>query len=161
VNCGLDFSGHGISDQAAKASKTKRMALFAIILAVSVVSAALFGVLSSRTKSIQKPSIVEGRGGAVQTTKSKDLRTAARELSGDVGIVGELTQGTTKGSIIAMVVFSIIGLGYLSYGKKSQQLLMVICGIGLMGYSYFVDGTLFIVLIGLALSALPFVLIRK
>jgi hypothetical protein len=60
-----------------------------------------------------------------------------------------------------MVVFSIIGLGYLSYGKKSQQLLMVIGGIGLMGYSYFLDGTLYIILIGLALSALPFVLGKK
>ncbi|MBW2441945.1 MAG: hypothetical protein JRH12_15810 [Deltaproteobacteria bacterium] len=60
-----------------------------------------------------------------------------------------------------MVVFSIIGLGYLSYGKKSQQLLMAICGVGLMGFSYFVDGTLAIILIGLALCALPFVLARK
>jgi len=60
-----------------------------------------------------------------------------------------------------MVVFSIIGLGYLSYGKKSQQLLMVVCGIGLMGYSYFVDGTLYIILIGLILSILPFVLARN
>ena len=60
-----------------------------------------------------------------------------------------------------MVVFSIIGLGYLSYGKNSQQLLMAICGVGLMGYSYFVDDTLVIILIGLALCALPFVIARK
>jgi hypothetical protein len=60
-----------------------------------------------------------------------------------------------------MVVFSIIGLGYLSYGKKSQQLMMVICGIGLMGYSYFVGGTLYLILIGLILSILPFVLVRN
>jgi hypothetical protein len=55
----------------------------------------------------------------------------------------------------------IIGLGYLSYGKKSQQLMMVICGIGLMGYSYFAGGTLYIILIGLILSVLPFVLVRN
>ncbi len=60
-----------------------------------------------------------------------------------------------------MVIFSIIGLGYLTYGKKSQQLLMVICGIALMGYSYFVDGTVYIILIGIGLSALPFILGRK
>jgi hypothetical protein len=38
---------------------------------------------------------------------------------------------------------------------------MVICGIGLMGYSYFVDGTLYVILIGLILSILPFVLARN
>ena len=72
-----------------------------------------------------------------------------------------LRGGSNKGSIIAMIVFSIIGMGYLAYGKKSQQLLMVICGIGLMGYSYFIDGTLYVILIGLVLSALPFVLSKK
>jgi hypothetical protein len=38
---------------------------------------------------------------------------------------------------------------------------MVICGIGLMGYSYFIDGTLAIILVGLALSALPFIVGRQ
>jgi len=60
-----------------------------------------------------------------------------------------------------MVIFSIIGMGYLTYGKKSQQILMVIAGIALMGYSYFVGGTVYIILIGVALSALPFILGRK
>jgi hypothetical protein len=49
----------------------------------------------------------------------------------------------------------------MTYGKKSQKLLMVISGIALMGYSYFLDGTVYIVLIGIGLSALPFILGRK
>jgi hypothetical protein len=57
-----------------------------------------------------------------------------------------------------MIIFSIIGLGYFTYGKKSQQLLMLICGIALMGYSYFVDGIGYIILIGVGLIALPFIL---
>lgn len=97
----------------------------------------------------------------LDSSSDKDLHKAVSELSGDVGIVSEFTGGSTKGSIIAMVFFSIVGLGYLMYGKNSQQLLMVVCGIGLMGYSYFIDGTIYIILIGLALSALPFVLARK
>jgi len=117
--------------------------------------------LISASKPVQKSSVVEASSGLAQATTDKDLRTAAKELSGDVGIVGDLTRGSTKGSVIAMVVFSIIGMGYMSYGKKSQQLIMVICGIGLMGYSYFIDGTFYIILVGLALSALPFVLSRK
>ena len=60
-----------------------------------------------------------------------------------------------------MLFFSVIGIGFFSYGKKSQQLLMVVCGIALMGYPYFIDGTVLIVLIGVGLSALPFVLGRK
>jgi len=159
--CGLDFSEHSVSVRTSMAPNAKRMGLFAIILAICVALVASYWLISSPTKPVQKSSIVEGSRGPVQATADQDLRTAAKELSGDVGIVGELTGGSTKGSVIAMVVFSIIGLGYLSYGKKSQQLLMAICGIGLMGYSYFVDGTLYIILIGLALSALPFVLSRK
>ncbi len=60
-----------------------------------------------------------------------------------------------------MAVFSVIGIGYFTYGKKSQQLLMVICGIALMGYSYFVGGTVQIIVIGIGLSALPIILGRK
>jgi hypothetical protein len=137
------------------------MALSAIILTVCVALVAIFGLTIFRTKPVQKPKIVNGSNGSVQITKNRDLRTTAKELTGDVGIVNDLAGSSTKGSVIAMVVFSIIGLGYLSYGKKSQQLLMAICGVGLMGYSYFVDGTLVIILIGLALCALPFVIARK
>jgi hypothetical protein len=135
----------------------KQIGLFALIL---VIAGAIL-VFYWSTANRPKPIIVEGSKSSVQSPIDKDLRTAAKELTGDVGIVSELTGGSNKGSVIAMVVFSIIGLGYMSYGKKSQQLIMVICGIGLMGYSYFVGGTLYIILIGLVLSALPFVLGRK
>jgi hypothetical protein len=60
-----------------------------------------------------------------------------------------------------MVIFSVIGLGYFSYGKKSRQFLMLICGMALMGYSYFVAGTGYIILIGIGLSVLPFIFGRK
>jgi hypothetical protein len=159
--CGLDFNEKSESVRTAKTPGTKRMVLFAVIVAICVALVASYWLVSSPAKPVQQSSTPEGSIVSAQKATDKDLRTAARELSGDVGIVGELTRGSTGGSVIAMVVFSIIGLGYFSYGKKSQQLLMVICGIGLMGYSYFIDGTLPIILIGLALSALPFVLARK
>lgn len=158
--CGLDFSEQGVSVRISKAPNAKRV-LFVLILAICIALVASYWLNSFPTKPVQKSSIVKASSGPAQATADKDLKAAARELSGDVGIIDKLTQGSTRGSVIAMVVFSIIGLGYLSYGKKSQQLLMVICGIGLMGYSYFVDGTLYIILIGLALSALPFVINRK
>ena len=133
----------------------------AAILVISGTLMAAYWFTTTRPKIDPKPTSVEDSSRPVQSTQDQGLRTAAKELSGDVGIVNELTEGANKGSIIAMIVFSIIGMGYLAYGKKSQQLLMVICGIGLMGYSYVIDGTLYVILIGLVLSALPFVLSKK
>ena len=159
--CGLIFKEVSESAQTSKTAHPKRTALLVIILVVAGALLASYWLISSRHKSSEKPTIVENSNISAQRTKENDLRTTAKELSGDVGIINDLADGSTKGSIIAMVIFSIIGLGYLSYGKKSQQLLMVICGIALMGYSYFVNGTAYIILIGVALSALPFIIGRK
>ncbi len=139
----------------------KRTALFVIILVVAGALLASYWFISSRHKSGEKSTIAESSSVSAQRTKENDLRTTAKELSGDLGITNRLTDGSTKGSIIAMVIFSVIGLAYLTYGKKSRQLLMVIGGIALMGYSYFVNGTVYIILIGVGLSALPFILGRK
>lgn len=155
--CGLDFSAHRKPARTPKTSDTKRIALSAAILVISAALLASFWFTTTRPKSDPKLTGVEDSSRPAQSTKNEDLRTAAKELSGDVGIVSQLAGNSNKGSIIAMIVFSIIGMGYLAYGKKSQQLLMVICGIGLMGYPYFIDGTLYIILIGLVLIALPFV----
>lgn len=159
--CGLIFKEFIESVQTSKTAYPKRTALFVIILVVSGALLASYWFFSSRHTSSEKSAIVESSSVSAQRTKENGLRTTAKELSGDVGILNRFADGLTKGSIIAMVIFSIIGLGYLTYGKKSQQLLMVICGIALMGYSYFVDGTVYIILIGLGLSALPFILGRK
>lgn len=159
--CGLIFNEFVESAQTSVTSRRKQTVLLVIILIVVGALLASYWLISSRHKSSEKSTIVENSGVSAQSTKENDLRTAAKELSGDVGIVNRITDGTTKGSIIAMVIFSIIGLGYLTYGKKSQQLLMVICGIALMGYSYFANSTIYIILIGVGLSALPFVLGRK
>jgi hypothetical protein len=159
--CGLIFKEFVESAQTSKTAHPKRTALVVIILIVAGALLASYWFISSRYKSSRKSIIVESPSVSAHITKEKDLRTTTKELSGDVGIIKRLADGSTKGSIIAMVIFSVIGIGYLTYGKKSQQLLMVICGIALMGYSYFVDGTVYIILIGVGLSALPFILGRK
>ena len=157
--CGLDFSEHRKSARSSMAFNFKQIGLFALILVIA--GALLVSYRSAANRPKPDPIIVESSNNSVQSPNDKDLRTAAKELAGDVGIVGQLTGGSNKGSVIAMVVFSIIGLGYMTYGKKSQQLIMVICGIGLMGYAYFVNGTLYIILIGFVLIALPLILGRK
>ena len=159
--CGLIFKEFRKSARASNTAHPKRTVLLAIILVAAGALLASYGYISSRPKPGQKSAIVEISTARAQKTKENDLRTTAKELSGDVGIIKDLADGSTKGSIIAMVIFSVIGLGYMTYGKKSQQLLMVISGIALMGYSYFVNGTVYIVLIGICLSALPFILGRK
>jgi hypothetical protein len=134
---------------------------FAVILVAAGAFLVSYLFISHQDKPAQKSTGVESSSDPGQRTKGNDLRTTAKELSGDVGILDHVTGGHTKGSIIAMVIFSIVGLGYMTYGKKSQQLLMLICGLALMGYSYFVNGTAYIVLIGVGLSALPFIFARK
>jgi len=159
--CGLIFKEFMESAQTSKTAHPNRTALFMIILIVAGALLASYWFISSRQKSSEISRIADSSSVSAQKTRTNDLRTVAKELSGDAGIIKGFTEGSTKGSIIAMVIFSIVGMGYLTYGKKSQQLLMVICGIALMGYSYFVDGTVYIILIGVGLGALPFILGRK
>jgi hypothetical protein len=159
--CGLVFEEFKDSIQTSKFVHPKRTVLFVIILVVAGALLAFYLLISYQNKPDEKSASNERSGDLAQRTNENDLRTAAKELSGDGGILNDLTGGYTKGSIIAMIIFSVIGLGYLTYGKKSQQLLMLICGIALMGYSYLVDGTVYIVLIGVGLSALPFIFGRK
>ena len=159
--CGLVFETFGDSIPAEKAGEPKRTVLFAIILAVAGALVAGYLLISYQNNPGEKSTIVTRSSDSAQRTEENDLKTVAKELSGDVGILNDITGGYTKGSIIAMIIFSVIGLGYFTYGKKSQQFLMLLCGIALMGYSYFVDGTGYIILIGIGLSALPFIFGRK
>ena len=159
--CGLVFEEFRDSIQTSKFIYPKRAVLFAIILVVTAALVGAYLLISYQDKPDEKSTSVERSSDLVQRTNENDLKTTAKELSGDVGILNNLTGAYTKGSIIAMVIFSVIGLGYFTYGKKSQQLFMLICGIALMGYSYFVDVTGYIILIGIGLSVLPFIFGRK
>jgi len=159
--CGLVFEEFKKSSQTSRLFQSKRTALLAIILLVAGTLLASYFLITYQDRSGGKSTPVAPSGDLAQTTKENDLRTTAREISGGAGMLNGLIGGYTKGSIIAIGIFSIIGLGYMTYGKKSQQLLMLICGLALMGYPYWVGGTIYIILIGVALSALPFIFGRK
>jgi len=148
--CGLIF------ERFHQSARRKWMLLFAAVL---IAAAALFaGYRVKRSDHGRTPVSTAGSPvAAPSNTTDDELMTTAKELSGDAGIVGQLTGGVSRGSVIAMVLFSIVGMGYFAYGKKSQQLLMLACGIALMAYPYFVDGTTYIVLIGCGLCVLPFI----
>lgn len=53
------------------------------------------------------------------------------------------------------MLFGAIGVGYFIYGKRQSALLPLLCGFGLMVFPYFVTGTLWMLLIGAVLMALP------
>lgn len=59
-------------------------------------------------------------------------------------------------SLLWGVLFSSIGLGYFIYGRKQQQLVPLLCGIGLMGFTFFVSNDWLLVSIGVGLMAVPY-----
>jgi hypothetical protein len=59
-------------------------------------------------------------------------------------------------AIIFSFVFGMIGMGFFIYGKKQQKGIPMLVGIALGIYPYFVSSFLLMVLIGVALTAVPF-----
>ena len=54
------------------------------------------------------------------------------------------------------LVFSTVGLGFFMYGKKQKVLVPLICGMVLMIYPYFMSNAIVLVVIGIALTAVPY-----
>lgn len=56
------------------------------------------------------------------------------------------------------VVFGSVGLAYFVYGKKQRLVVPLLCAIGLMAFPYFISHTVLLVVVGPALSVVPYVL---
>lgn len=59
--------------------------------------------------------------------------------------------------IFFSLLFSVIGIGFFTYGKKNNVYFMV-AGLGLMLYPYTVASLASLIIIGIVLVVLPFVL---
>jgi len=59
-------------------------------------------------------------------------------------------------SFVVYVVFGALGLGYFVYGRRQKKLVPLACGVGLMGYPYFVINAALLVVIGCVLLGLPY-----
>ena len=59
-------------------------------------------------------------------------------------------------SLVWNVLFGAVGAGYALYGKKKQEPVPLLCGVGLMVFPYFVASTIWLVVIGAVLMAIPF-----
>lgn len=64
----------------------------------------------------------------------------------------------TTANLLWSLLFSSLGFAYFVYGKRQQRLSALLAGVGLMVYPYFVPNTLLLVILGAALSAVPFVI---
>ncbi len=61
-------------------------------------------------------------------------------------------------SLLASLVFSMVGLVYLKQGKTEGDVTRMVCGAALLIYSYFIPGALLVIAAGGLLTALPFIL---
>ncbi len=59
-------------------------------------------------------------------------------------------------SLIISMFCGIVGIAYFRYGKKQQNTIALISGIGLIAFPYFISNLFVIVFIGTVLVILPF-----
>ncbi|MDH4274463.1 MAG: amino acid transport protein [Gammaproteobacteria bacterium] len=59
-------------------------------------------------------------------------------------------------TIFLGLLFGAFGFGYFRYGKKQGAIVPLVCGITLMVFPFFVENTLLLVMIGIALIATPY-----
>lgn len=63
---------------------------------------------------------------------------------------------STAGLMVALI-FGSIGMGYFIYGKKQQNMSALISGIALCAFPYFISNLWLMIIIGIALSSVPFI----
>jgi hypothetical protein len=61
-------------------------------------------------------------------------------------------------SLMISIFTGAIGMGYFIYGKRQAKFVPLIAGMMLCVYPYFVDGVVWLVVVGLALMAAPFLI---
>jgi len=66
-----------------------------------------------------------------------------------------MDMGTT---LMVAVLFSSIGAGYFVYGKKQRQVVPLLTGLALCVYPYFLSNGYAIVVVGILLTAVPWLI---
>ena len=61
-------------------------------------------------------------------------------------------------TLLVSVLFSSIGAGYFLYGRKQARVIPLLTGIALCVYPYFLSNGYAIVIVGLLLTALPWLI---
>jgi hypothetical protein len=64
----------------------------------------------------------------------------------------------TAASLYFGIVTGALGLAFIIHGRRTAKIVPVVSGVLLCGYTYFVDGWLWLCVIGALLLAAPFVI---
>ena len=64
--------------------------------------------------------------------------------------------GMSMWGMLASLAFSMLGIFYFKRGRSESDIPMMICGAGLLAYTFFISNTLYIVVIGAGLLAAPY-----
>ncbi|CAK0773172.1 conserved hypothetical protein [Gammaproteobacteria bacterium] len=86
--------------------------------------------------------------------QSETMTNLGHELSRGLAEDGTII-GMSVWGIFASIVFSVIGLVYIRYGKKRGPLSTMIYGFILLLFPYFVSDTATMIAIGTIISAMP------
>jgi hypothetical protein len=54
------------------------------------------------------------------------------------------------------LVFGSIGLGFFVYGRRQKRVVPLVCGLTLIIFPYFVSNTALLIMLGVALIAIPY-----
>ena len=81
-------------------------------------------------------------------------------IGAGVGPAALLTSHTSGASLAGGIIFGSLGVGYFIYGKKQGKVAYLVCGAALAIYTFVVSNAALVVLIGLLLSAGPWLLGR-
>jgi hypothetical protein len=60
-------------------------------------------------------------------------------------------------TLIIGIVTGALGAGYVVYGRRQAKYVPLFSGLGLCAYPYFVDGWVWLCVVGVALAVMPFV----
>jgi len=74
------------------------------------------------------------------------------------GLTGALTGGMSMWGMAASGLFSLVGIIYLRQGRAANDVNRILCGLALLAYPFFVTKTVYIVLVGAALTAAPYLM---
>ncbi len=58
--------------------------------------------------------------------------------------------------LVWSVLFSGIGIGFFSYGRKQKSVIPLLTGVALMAYPYFMPNVTVLVIVGVLLLAIPY-----
>ena len=95
----------------------------------------------------------------IDVANAQNLDQALGQLSDGLGSpLGAMASGFSVANLIGNLIFSGIGFVAFIYGKKNAEYTIMVIGLILMAYPYFITNTIWMYVIGIALTAVIYYL---